>query len=116
MSTSPDRKSWAQNKITALYSADSDKGLEQAFQSTFASSVQIKVSDEAWQREDLKSDLLSRRGAAVSATVEWDRCDVETTDEQTGSFNGAFTVKRSMRYRIRAAPAQLHTHISTSAQ
>jgi len=116
MSTSPDLQTWAQSKITALYSAESDEDLQHAFESALSSSAQIRMNNEAMQRDDLKSDLLSRRGAAASATVEWVKHEVTAKDEQAGRFNGEFTVKRSMRYRIRAAPAQLHTNVTVTAQ
>ncbi|KZP20258.1 hypothetical protein FIBSPDRAFT_742531 [Athelia psychrophila] len=120
-----DLQTWAQNKVTALYSAETDEQLKQAFESTFTPSVHIKMNSEPMNREDLKSDLVQRRAAAASSAVEWDNAEFKAKDEQTpddvphiqaGTFNGSFTVKRSMKYRIRAAPAQLHTIITWNAQ
>lgn len=65
-------KSWAQTHISALYEAQSDHDLHEAFEATFAPSPEIFINHERVSRESMKDDLTKRRGAAIFARVKWE--------------------------------------------
>lgn len=81
--TSPDLKTWAQNHISALYTPESDDDLQSTFEATFSPSAQIFMGSDLMDREAMKDDLMKRRAAAVSATLDWDSIVVEAKDPQS---------------------------------
>lgn len=82
MSSPSDLKALFQDKVNKLFGAETDEEYKQTYESTFTTSVQIKLDSEALSREGLKNDLAARRSAAASSTVDWENAEFKAKNEQ----------------------------------
>ncbi|KZT27191.1 hypothetical protein NEOLEDRAFT_1061311 [Neolentinus lepideus HHB14362 ss-1] len=125
----PDLETWAKSRIAALYETTEEDRFDSAFESCFSSDAQIIMNHEPVSRENAKSDLLTKRFAAQQATVNWDNvmsASKEGDDKAShvtvrviwkiGIVAGFCTITRTMRLRIRAAPAQRTTQCTFSVK
>jgi hypothetical protein len=138
MSTESDLTTWAHQHISAIYEANSDHDLRKAFENTFSPSSEFFVNHQRVSRESMKEDMTKRRAACVSASVKWENsmvvpkdgdkpdevCSYVTRNQnftlilccQAGIVAGFLVVTRSLKFRIRAAPAQLQTILTVNAK
>ncbi|KAK7448133.1 hypothetical protein VKT23_013892 [Stygiomarasmius scandens] len=119
----PSLTDWAKSNINSLYELHSTSGEGQQAQQSgaglvFAPNAQIfhnhkQVTVEEFQKE------MSQSFGSVGSSVEWKEC-VEIPESKetphTGIVAGFLVVTRTMKFRIRAAPAQNNTFISISAK
>ncbi|KAI5115784.1 hypothetical protein M0805_003344 [Coniferiporia weirii] len=109
---SPDLGTWTRARLTALYTApvsDGDTAFTRAFDHTFAPAARMHADPD---REKMREDVRAARGAMQAADVKFDdvRCEIDSGSEtgiETGMVRGTWTVTRSMKFRVRAAPAQM---------
>ncbi|KAI5118643.1 hypothetical protein M0805_000019 [Coniferiporia weirii] len=109
---SPDLGTWTRACLTALYTApvsDGDTAFTRAFDHAFAPAARVHVGLD---REKMREDVRAARGAMQAADVKFDdvHCEVDSGSEtgiETGTVRGTWTVTRSMKFRIRATPAQM---------
>ncbi|KII95398.1 hypothetical protein PLICRDRAFT_170055 [Plicaturopsis crispa FD-325 SS-3] len=115
--STPSLQAWAQTHLSALYESSDPNA---AFEAAFSPSAQIYLNHEALGRPDLKERVVGRVGAAANgASVKWENIIAvpkEKGDENAGIVAGFLVVTRSLRFRIRAAPAQTQTFITISAK
>jgi hypothetical protein len=72
MSDSCDLTTWAQRHISAIYEAQSEDDLHHAFEAAFSPSLETFVNHEQMSRESIKDDMVQRRAAAISSSVNWE--------------------------------------------
>ncbi|KAI5116136.1 hypothetical protein M0805_003236 [Coniferiporia weirii] len=109
---SPDLGTWTRARLTALYTAPASEGdtaFTRAFDHAFAPAARMHAGLD---REKMREDVRAARGAMQAADVKFDdvRCEIDSGSEtgiETGTVRGTWTVTRSMKFRIRAAPAQM---------
>ncbi|TFK45414.1 hypothetical protein OE88DRAFT_1639926 [Heliocybe sulcata] len=107
----PDLESWAKSRIASLYETLEEEQFHTAFDSCFSPDAQVIMNHEPVSRDNAKSDLLTKRFAAQSATVKWENVISvpKEGDDNVGVVAGFCTITRTMKLRIRAAPAQRTT-------
>ncbi|KIM72864.1 hypothetical protein PILCRDRAFT_829531 [Piloderma croceum F 1598] len=120
MSDSCDLTTWAQRHISAIYEAQSEDDLHNAFEAAFSPSLETFVNHEQMSRESIKDDMVQRRAAAISSSVKWENVMVvpknpEKPDE-AGIVAGFLIITRSLRFRIRVSHAQLLTTLTINAK
>lgn len=142
MSTSTSNAAWLQASLAALYKPN-DSDFESNFDRTFAADAEITANHAPIARDAFKEDMRSRGFAATSVDVSYkDVIEAPVADGQqatevstsrsskwTGSLTcvvflspqsgivaGFVSVTRSLRFRIRAAPAQTTANIIFSAK
>ncbi|KAL5513827.1 hypothetical protein ACEPAH_4228 [Sanghuangporus vaninii] len=110
----PDLKKWTEERLTSLFTAPSDDDFHAAFDSAFAQDDQssVVVNGEEMSRDKFKEEVKAQRAAMLKADVKFEDLKEEATGGQSESgpsiIKGTWTVTRSLKFRIRAAPAQIH--------
>ncbi|KAJ3995515.1 hypothetical protein F5050DRAFT_1573410 [Lentinula boryana] len=125
---------WAQSKINALYEHpdtslpddNSAPPIASRVQSLFAPNAQIYLNHTGPVLPEEFSKQLEKNLGTSKADVEWKECfevlddnehDTESeTRYQVGIVAGYFIITRTLKFRIRAAPAKNYTHVSFSAK
>ncbi|KAJ3782395.1 hypothetical protein GGU10DRAFT_275605 [Lentinula aff. detonsa] len=133
---------WAQSKINALYEHpdtslpddNSAPPIASRVQSLFAPTAQIYLNHTGPVPPEEFSKQLEKSFGTSRAEVEWKECfevlddnehDAESetvivnerfTRYQVGIVAGYFIITRTLKFRIRAAPAKNYTHVSFSAK
>ncbi|KAF9457645.1 hypothetical protein BDZ94DRAFT_1175100 [Collybia nuda] len=122
---------WIQNKFTTLYESSSNTSgsqVEQSFDSTFSSTLEVIVNHVPTTREKLKKGIEDRGFAETRSAIEWkDVIEVSGGDNAQevrwistyhahGIVAGSFAVTRSLKLRIRAGPAQTINYTVFSAK
>ncbi|TFK34124.1 hypothetical protein BDQ12DRAFT_727167 [Crucibulum laeve] len=115
-----DLTTWLQAHLSTLYeppaTAD-DADFQASFNSTFSPSAQIIVNHQMSSLDQFKDNLLSSKAAMTRATVHWKEVmQVDSPSEKSGIVAGFFVVTRTMKFRIRASPAQNNGYNSFSAK
>ncbi|KAG1733694.1 hypothetical protein EDB19DRAFT_1612677, partial [Suillus lakei] len=113
----PDLISWTQSRLGALYEAFEDESFASAFENAFSPSCEVRVNHTPSTLDTFKDSVSSRRAASTGITLSWE--NVITTGDSLDEppvISGTLIITRSMRFRIRAAPAQRQTHINFSAR
>ncbi|KAF7432529.1 hypothetical protein PC9H_004470 [Pleurotus ostreatus] len=115
---------WLQDRFSKIYDISllqnegGPTGLEDfsaGFDAVFASNIRITINGEEVSRDGLKERIISSASAATHIQVEWkDLIEVpnqgiDDSDLVTGMVAGQFIITRSLKFRIRAAPAQNQT-------
>jgi hypothetical protein len=136
---SHDLAAWTQARISAIYEAQSDTDFQKSFSSAFSSSPEIFINHQNISKDNMKDDIAKRRNAAACGMdVKWENVMVVPKDSakpdevrwndkgddgrgllmiyQAGIVAGFLVVNRSLKYRIRAAPAQMQTVLNISAK
>ncbi|EGO00658.1 hypothetical protein SERLA73DRAFT_133625 [Serpula lacrymans var. lacrymans S7.3] len=112
--------SWVQSRLSAVYEAAEDDAFYKAFDAVFSPSCQVTHNHASISRDALKDALFSRRAASIGAQVKWDdnviTAAAEKNSNEAGIVAGSFVVQTSMKFRIRAAPAQRQTLLHFSAK
>jgi len=110
--------SWVQTLLTALYESSSTtqpSEFQSSFDAVFSSGAQFFVNYEPVARDAFKEDMEKRAFAATRISVEWKEVmEVAKADNNAhgiGTVAGCIVITRSMKFRIRAAPAQSNTNI-----
>ncbi|KAH7916107.1 hypothetical protein BJ138DRAFT_1109026 [Hygrophoropsis aurantiaca] len=115
-----DLPSWTQSRLTAVYQAPDDETFHNAFDAAFSPKCEVFASQESSESiETLKEQLLARRAATVNSKVDWDNTPTLESNEAVAgpaAIDGSFVVTRSLKFRIRAGPAQRLTHVVFEAK
>ncbi|KAL5536209.1 hypothetical protein ACEPAF_30 [Sanghuangporus sanghuang] len=114
----PDLKKWTEERLTSLFTAPSDDDFHAAFDSAFAQDdhSSVVVNGEEMSRDKFKEEVKAQRAAMLKADVKFEDLKEEAAGEQSEGgtdsgpsiIKGTWTVTRSLKFRIRAAPAQIH--------
>ncbi|GLB35376.1 hypothetical protein LshimejAT787_0209410 [Lyophyllum shimeji] len=121
-SSSDSLTSWVRTRLAALYEFPSEAQqaeLQSSFDASFSPQAQILVNHAPVARDAFKDDLSRRAIAAARASVDWkELIEVPKADDadEAEIVAGCFVVTRSMKFRIRAAPAQTHSTVIFSAK
>ena len=77
-STNSDLETWAQERITALWSAPDESAFHSEFERTFAPSecTKLTVNKEEIDRENYKNELQKLRAPMVRADIEFNDIDI----------------------------------------
>ncbi|EIW82447.1 hypothetical protein CONPUDRAFT_81921 [Coniophora puteana RWD-64-598 SS2] len=131
MSTPVDHATWLQSHLTTLCESESEDSFHGSFDSVFAPGCQVIVNHTPASIDEFKDQLRTNLGASVSAKTSWEnvitaspRSPSEDNQESSqgvtsdqASIVAAFvTITRSMKFRIRAAPAQRQSLVHLSAK
>lgn len=115
--------SWAQARLAALYEFSPNApgaDFQTSFDTLFSSKAQILINHQPVALDAFKDDLSHRSSAAVRASVAWkELIEVPKADgpeSEAGIVAGCFIITRSMKFRIRAAPAQTLSTVIFSAK
>ncbi|KAF8058518.1 hypothetical protein FPV67DRAFT_1522717 [Lyophyllum atratum] len=116
-------KSWAQAGLTALYGSSSnasDTDFRSSFDTLFSSQAEILVNHVALALDGFKDDIKNRAFAATRVSIAWKEIvevpKADSPENEAGIVAGCFVVTRSLKFRIRAAPAQSNTTVVFSAK
>ncbi|KAL0955435.1 hypothetical protein HGRIS_001679 [Hohenbuehelia grisea] len=120
-------KSWFKDQINGLYSLHSSsesegdasapqKAFEVAFDGTFADKALIRVNGDDVDLPKFKDSVSASGFAATSSQVDWaDDVKVEE-DSNGGTISGSYTLTRTLKFRIRAAPAVRKSRVNFVAK
>jgi len=118
---------WAQSHLTTLYESHpttsapaTESDLSPAFDSAFSPEAEIFVNHDAVDRDALKDSIAKKKWAVQRCDVEWKNViEVPANTNkphEAGIVAGFLVVTHSMKFRIRATPAQNQTFISFNAK
>ncbi|TDL16629.1 hypothetical protein BD410DRAFT_901901 [Rickenella mellea] len=118
MSTTQDLTTWAQERLTKLYSPSEGDDAAATFEATCSPDINISVNGESTTREKLKQDIT---GASIGKVeLNWDNCIAVPKDDQNpndaGIVAGFVTLTRHLPFRIRAATAQSQSIVCFQAK
>ncbi|KAF9246858.1 hypothetical protein BU15DRAFT_69718 [Melanogaster broomeanus] len=122
MSAPPNTTSWIQSRLGAVYEVAEEGAFQSSFDQLFSPNCEVRVDHEVHPLQTFRGELMSRRAAAQSVAVAWDDAGggiISTNDDDPNLPSvvaGSLVVTRSLRWLIRAAPAQRMTHINFSAK
>ncbi|KAJ3504042.1 hypothetical protein NLJ89_g8149 [Agrocybe chaxingu] len=111
--------SWVATQLTALYEtpAAASQDRRDIFAETFSSNASIIVNHRSVPVDVFKNELENANSAIKGATVGWNELVESPSDDSTGGIvAGFFVVTRSMKFRIRAGPAQRLSYNTFSAK
>ncbi|KAF9490961.1 hypothetical protein BDN71DRAFT_1453614 [Pleurotus eryngii] len=113
---------WLQDRFSKIYDISSSQNeggpiedFSAGFDAAFASNILITINGEEVSRDGLREGIISSTFAATHIQVEWkDLIEVpnqgsDDSDLVTGMVAGQLVTTRSLKFRIRAAPAQNQT-------
>ncbi|KAK0444605.1 uncharacterized protein EV420DRAFT_1573820 [Desarmillaria tabescens] len=101
---------WTQSQFSSLFKP-SENQLQEV--SVFAADAQVMVNHTQVSVEQFKKSLADKFGAGIVQDVNIDWKEL-IHDDESGIVAGFVDVTRSMKFRIRVGPAQIHTYISVS--
>ncbi|SJK99109.1 uncharacterized protein ARMOST_02395 [Armillaria ostoyae] len=110
MSSPSSLTEWAKSQFSNLFKEPGNQ-LEEV--SVFTADAQVLLNHSQVSVEQFKKSLAEKFGAGVVQDVQIDWKEL-IHDEEAGFVAGFVDVTRSMKFRIRAGPAQIHTYISLS--
>ncbi|KAK0490124.1 hypothetical protein EDD18DRAFT_550679 [Armillaria luteobubalina] len=110
MSSPSSLTEWAKSQFSNLLKEPGNQ-LEEV--SVFTADAQVLVNHSQVSVEQFKKSLAEKFGAGVVQDVQINWKEL-IHDEEVGIVAGFVDVTRSMKFRIRAGPAQIHTYISLS--
>ncbi|ESK83496.1 hypothetical protein Moror_4881 [Moniliophthora roreri MCA 2997] len=105
---------WAQSNLNALFehSGEQEDTFSSQFNATFSPNASILMNHETISVDEYKKRI-SQTLVTASSSVEWK--DV-LEDTEAGVVAGFLVITRTMKFRIRAAPAKNYTYITISAK
>ncbi|KAG6867591.1 hypothetical protein C0993_000812 [Termitomyces sp. T159_Od127] len=117
-------KTWFQTKLESLYEVPSHPDSEHSPHlsvALFTSRTQILLNHIPITFEDFQNDIRSQLQSSIHASVSWkDVMEVynpeDESQKQEGIVAGIYVVTRSLKFRIRAGPAQRKTTVVFSAK
>ncbi|KAH8110376.1 hypothetical protein DFH11DRAFT_1514418 [Phellopilus nigrolimitatus] len=116
-SAKPDLKEWTRERLSALYTAPTEDAFHASFESAFAPAcAHVRLNGEEVERNEFKSRIMSMRAPMTSADVKWEDLNTVEEEEARGTVSGSWTVVRSLKFRLRAAPAQMKRVITFNAR
>ncbi|KAK0203330.1 hypothetical protein DFS33DRAFT_1330097 [Desarmillaria ectypa] len=110
MSSPSSLTEWTKSHFSSLFKP-SENQLQEV--SAFTENAEVLVNHTQVSVEQFKKSLAEKFGAGVVQDVQIDWKEL-IHDEEAGIVAGFVDVTRSMKFRIRAGPAQIHTYISIS--
>ncbi|KAH9485882.1 hypothetical protein JR316_0002797 [Psilocybe cubensis] len=121
MSSNASASQWLRNRFTSLYEAappPEEADFKALFVSIFSEDAQVWFNHEQISVDAFQEKITSANYAAKEASIDWkDLIEIPGNDaEHEGIVAGSFVVTRSMKFRIRAAPAQRLNHNIFSAK
>ena len=130
MSNPVDHATWLQSRLTAVCESENEDSFQNSFNPMFAPGCQVIVNHTPIAIETFKDQLRTSLGASVSAKTDWENVitaspktredDQESpqcsTSEEASIVAAFLTITRSMKFRIRAAPAQRQSLVHLSAK
>ncbi|KAF9246856.1 hypothetical protein BU15DRAFT_57822 [Melanogaster broomeanus] len=124
MSPPPNTTSFGhqQSRLGAVYEVAEEGAFQSSFDQLFSPNCEVRVDHEVHPLQTFRGELMARRAAAQSVAVAWDDAGggiISTNDDDPNLPSvvaGSLVVTRSLRWLIRAAPAQRMTHIHFSAK
>ncbi|KAF8161662.1 hypothetical protein B0H34DRAFT_806824 [Crassisporium funariophilum] len=118
-----DLSTWVQTHLGTLYESNqsgNEVEFEARFGSTFSDKALVYLNHEQISLDAFKTKIIATDFGAIRSTVEWKEIfETEThvnKDTVEGLVAGFFIVTRTMKFRIRAGPAQNLSYNSFSAQ
>jgi len=113
--------SWVKAHLSSLYESPSnatEEDFQEFFDLTFSSNADIILNHSSITRDELRQDIRRRSFAATAVSTEWkDVAEVEQNQcKKEGIVAGFFVVTRTLKFRIRAAPAQMNAFVTFSAK
>ncbi|KAI0291236.1 hypothetical protein B0F90DRAFT_1824043 [Multifurca ochricompacta] len=96
---------WAQSTLTNLYS------LDQALQipTLFTPDAELSINGDKLTLEKFEDHIKAQNGVAIRTDISWTNALAISGDEPyIALFEGSYTLTRSLRMRLRAAPMQVH--------
>ncbi|KAG2131641.1 hypothetical protein DEU56DRAFT_981852 [Suillus clintonianus] len=114
----PDLISWTQSRLGALYEVREDEAFTSAFNAVFSPSCEVRMNHTLSTLDAFKDSISACRAASIGITLSWENMITAAGDspDESSVVSGTLKITRSMRFRIRAAPAQHQTHINFSAR
>ncbi|PPR02549.1 hypothetical protein CVT26_012017 [Gymnopilus dilepis] len=113
---------WIQNKFTTIYesaSPDQVSDFKTHLANVFHKDVEIYQNHQPISLGTFQDDLSQANAAHARSSIEWKEVfevPPPEGDSDTSIVAGSFIVTRSMKFRIRAAPAQRLNHNIFSAK
>jgi hypothetical protein len=130
----PNSTSWTQSRLGALYETRENEVFASTFDTVFSSSCEVRANHIPSTVDAFKESISSHRAAGAGVTLSWENV-IATSDSpdevsspvpqrhsspltywKPSVVAGTLIVTRSMKFRIRAAPAQRQTHINFSVR
>jgi len=112
-------RAWVKTRIEALYSTSEKPDLD----TIFTDDARIVLNHRSISVDDFYGEFARRGFAVTEVTVDWQHIvedKVDDADEQAGEGTeivaGSYIVTSSLKFRVRAAPAQRKSHIVFSAR
>ena len=118
---------WFKAQIERLYNVSEESDLQAQLGDIFTDNARIVLNHKPISVDDFNREFTSRRFAVVGETLDWqhivdarneDKAEGDglcPDDEVEGTVAGSYIVTRSLKFRIRAAPAQRKCHVVFSA-
>ncbi|KAI5115804.1 hypothetical protein M0805_006810 [Coniferiporia weirii] len=117
---SPDLGIRTRARLAALYIApasDGDTAFTHAFDHAFVPAARTHADlDRERMKEDVRTARDVMRATDVKFDVEFDDVRCEIDSRRTGMVRGTWMVTRSMKFRVRVAPAQMRRVATFEAQ
>ncbi|CAA7263069.1 unnamed protein product [Cyclocybe aegerita] len=101
--------SWVATRLKALYEvpAPASHNHQDVYAETFSSTASIILNHKNVTMDAFKKELEDASSAIKGASVDWKELVETPSDDSSGGIvAGFFVVTRSMKFRIRAGPAQ----------
>ncbi|KAI9441928.1 hypothetical protein H4582DRAFT_1935943 [Lactarius indigo] len=106
-------QAWTQTSFTDLYNLDQDPQT----QTLFTPDAQITVNGEVLSLEKFDEHIKVQRGGATRVDILWEDVLASPEDDSRSVlFKGSYTITRSLKFRLRAAPMQTLTHVVLEAR
>lgn len=118
--------SWFKARIERLHNVSEESDLQAQLGDIFTDNAHIVLNHKTVSVDDFNREFANRRFAVVGETLDWQHI-VDAVEDNAegddpcpdnaigGTVAGSYVVTRSLKFRIRAAPAQSKCHVVFSA-
>ena len=117
---------WFKARIERLHNVSEESDLQTQLGDIFTDNARIVLNHKPVSVDEFNRELANRRFAVVGETLNWQHIVDAIEDnaggdgprpdnEIGGTVAGSYVVTRSLKFRIRAAPAQRKCHVVFSA-
>ncbi|KZV85151.1 hypothetical protein EXIGLDRAFT_775846 [Exidia glandulosa HHB12029] len=141
--SSEDIKNWTQQRLEAVFTANSDDSWNDAYSAAFAPDLALRIANlgegmltteddlpehiiagegqraESHSGDDARQAFTARMKAAATtqgSKVQWNNINVQQGSTGTTIVEGTCTVTRSLIFRIRVTPAQVKLDVHFRAE
>jgi hypothetical protein len=117
---------WFKARIERLHNVSEESDLQAQLRDIFTDNARIVLNHKPVSVDEFNRELANRRFAVVGETLNWQHIVDAIEDdaggdgprpdnEIGGTVAGSYVVTRSLKFQIRAAPAQRKCHVVFSA-